>query len=189
MLLSYNEVRNKVPSPERPQLSPAQAWCSAAGDKLLHWEKILCWSSHSYSPATKGKTEKKSYSSSDNKKAEQSSFSPSILTVFMKSSFLNRILSKCPSTHSGSALPSGQEGNVKNNTLTSPVFLPSSVPFLFFFSYQDVDHQKDLGPLCGTLLSPSQQALRFWKLQRINAFCHSFSLIILSTMYGTSSTF
>lgn len=60
---------------------------------------------------------KKSYSSSDNKKAEQSSFSPSILTVFMKSSFLNRILSKCPSTHSGSALPSGQEGNVKNNTL------------------------------------------------------------------------
>lgn len=34
------------------------------------------------------------------------------LTAFIKSSFLNRILRRCPNMHSGSALPSGKEENV-----------------------------------------------------------------------------
>lgn len=176
MLLSYNEVRNNVPFPERPQLSPAQAWCSEGGDKLLYWGKTLCWSSHSYSPATKGRQKKNHFPPKILKMTPLYLMMPVfILTVFMKSSFLNRILSRCPNTHSGSALPSGQEGNVKNthNTLESQVIQPGSV--LFSFSYRDVDHRKGLDPLCGTLLSPSLQALRFWKLQHINTFSPSFS--------------
>lgn len=57
--------------------------------------------------------------------------------MFIKSSFLNRILSRCPNTHSGSALPSGQEGNVKNMHILkkSPVILPSCALIFFFFFY------------------------------------------------------
>lgn len=35
------------------------------------------------------------------------------LTAFIKSSFLNRILRRCPNMHSGSALPNGKKENVK----------------------------------------------------------------------------
>lgn len=45
-----NEVRDSPPFPEKLQLSPIQAWCSAADGKLLHWGEIPCWSSRSCSP-------------------------------------------------------------------------------------------------------------------------------------------
>lgn len=44
------------------------------------------------------------------------------------------------------------------------------IMFPFFLSYQDVDHQKGLDLLCGTPLSPSQQAQKSCKLWHIKCF-------------------
>ena len=61
---SYGVTDNSL-FPERPLPSPIQALCSGASDKLLHSGKILCWSSHSYSPAVNGGGRKKHKSHSD----------------------------------------------------------------------------------------------------------------------------
>lgn len=149
------------PFPGRPQQSLTQAWCCEAGDTQPHSGRILCWSSHRYSPTTSRQKKQQHWiifiSKTDHLECLWSSF---IHTVFIKSSFLKRILSRWPNTHSGSALPSGHK--MPNVTKTQTSLCTLWPDYSYLFPYQDVDHQTGLDQLCGTPQSPFQQALRSW---------------------------
>lgn len=152
------------PFPGRPQQSLTQAWCCEAGDMQPHSGRILCLSSHRYWPTT---SRQKKYKLDHILKTIQKlvilnvSFISFILTVFIKSSFLKRILSRWPNTHSGSALPSGHK--MPNVTKTQTSLSALWPDYSYLFPYQDVYHQTGLDQLCGTPQSPFQRALRSWR--------------------------